>query len=59
MHDVYSRKRKLDRLPLERVPSVSSSRKSVFKVWDRYYIGRIHVLLSEIKEELQLFMRNI
>ena len=39
--------------------SSSSSRKSVFKVWDRYYIGRIHVLLSEIKEEVQLFIRNI
>lgn len=39
--------------------SSNSSRRRVFNVWDRYYIGRIHVLLSEIKEELQLFIRNL
>ena len=39
--------------------SSCSSRRSVFKVWDRYYIGRIRLFLAGIKGELLLFIRNI
>ena len=36
-----------------------SSRKKVLKIWDKYLTGRLHILISGIKEELWLFLRNI
>lgn len=32
---------------------------SVFMVWDRFYLGRIHIILSKIREEVRIFLRNI
>jgi glycosyltransferase involved in cell wall biosynthesis len=39
--------------------SSRSSRRSVFMVWDRFYLGRIHIILSKIREEVRIFLRNI
>ena len=36
-----------------------SDRRKVFKLWDKWLIGRCHIFLSSIKEDIKLFLRNL
>lgn len=36
-----------------------SSRRSVLKIWDKYYTGRLRIFLSRIKEDVLLLLKNI
>jgi hypothetical protein len=36
-----------------------SARRKVMKAWDKWLIGRCHIFLSSIKEDIKLFLRNL
>jgi len=36
-----------------------AARRMVMKVWDRWMIGRLHIFLSSIKEDVKIFLRNL
>ena len=36
-----------------------AARRRVMKVWDKWMIGRLHIFLSSIKEDVKFFLRNL